>query len=66
MNSLDTSERVPNDRKRAERLEIAHGLYRALMAQDPNRAIILCDSNGRMVARHDPEPKLLLDTVPST
>ena len=37
----------------AERLEIARRLYNALVAQDPNRVIILCDSNGRVVARHD-------------
>ena len=37
----------------AERLEIARRLYNALVAQDPNRVIILCDSNGRVGARHD-------------
>jgi hypothetical protein len=41
----------------AERLEIARRLYNALVAQDPNRVIILCDSNGRVVARHDLRPE---------
>ena len=41
----------------AQRLEIAHGLYNALVAQDPNRVIILIDGGGRMVARHDPQPE---------
>jgi hypothetical protein len=36
-----------------ERLEIARKLYRALVAQDPNRVIILCDSTGKVLARHD-------------
>jgi hypothetical protein len=40
------------DRKRAERLEIARRLYRALVAQDPDRVIILC-IGGRVLARHD-------------
>jgi hypothetical protein len=42
------------ERKRAERLDIARRLYGALVAQDPDRAITLCDSSGRLVARHDP------------
>ena len=37
----------------AERLEIARRLYNALVAQDPDRVIILKDGGGRMVARHD-------------
>jgi hypothetical protein len=41
----------------AERLEIPRRLYNALVAQDPNRVIILCDSNGRAVARHDLRPE---------
>jgi hypothetical protein len=39
------------ERKRAERLEIARRLYQALVAQDPNRVIILC--TGKVLARHD-------------
>jgi hypothetical protein len=41
----------------AERLEIARRLYNALVAQDPNRVIILIDGGGRMVARHDLRPE---------
>jgi hypothetical protein len=40
-----------------QRQEIARRLYNALVAQDPNRVIILCDSNGRVVARHDLRPE---------
>jgi hypothetical protein len=42
--------------EREERLNIAHRLYQALIAQDPNRAITLCDGDGRVVARHHPKP----------
>ena len=34
-------------------LEIARRLYQALVAQDPNRVIILCTSTGKVLARHD-------------
>ena len=44
------------DAEREERLDIAHRLYQALIAQDPNRAITLCDGEGRVVARHHPKP----------
>jgi hypothetical protein len=46
------------ERKRADRLDIARRLYRALVAQDPDRVITLCDGGGRVVARHDPRPEL--------
>jgi hypothetical protein len=39
------------------RLAIARRLYQALVAQDPDRAITLCDSSGEVVARHDPRPE---------
>jgi hypothetical protein len=39
--------------KRIERLEIARRLYKALVAQDPNRVIILCTGTGEVLARHD-------------
>jgi hypothetical protein len=39
------------------RLAIARRLYQALVAQDPDRVIILRDSSGRVVARHDPRPE---------
>ena len=41
------------DRMR-RRHKVARRLYEALVAQDPNRAIALCDGNGGVVARHDP------------
>jgi hypothetical protein len=39
------------------RLAIARRLYQALVAQDPARAITLCDGGGGIVARHDPLPE---------
>jgi hypothetical protein len=39
---------------RAVRLDLAHRLYQALIAQDPNRAITLCDGEGRVVASNYP------------
>ncbi len=36
------------------RLAIARRLHQVLVAQDPNRAITLCDGRGKVVARHDP------------
>ena len=36
------------------RLAIAYRLYSALVAQDPVRAITLCDAGGAVVVRHDP------------
>jgi hypothetical protein len=54
MNVSKTPSSVRADRARAERLAIARRLYQALVAQDPDRVIILRDSSGRLVARHDP------------
>ena len=48
-----TPQLVRADRTRTERLEIARRLYQALVAQDPNRVIILCTSTGKVLARHD-------------
>ena len=45
------------ERKRLRRLEIARRLYEALLAQDPNRGITLCDAAGKVVAHHDPLPE---------
>jgi hypothetical protein len=44
---------VHADRERAKRLEIARRLFKALVAEDPDRVIILRDGSGRVVARHD-------------
>jgi hypothetical protein len=44
------------DRKR-RRHKVARRLYEALVAQDPNRAITLCDEAGDVLASHDPVPE---------
>src|SRR5215472_6205891 len=49
MNSSETTDLALADRKRAQRLEIARRLYQALVAQDPDRVIILCDCGGRVL-----------------
>jgi hypothetical protein len=48
---------IDPERKHAERLEIARKLYQALVAQDPDRVITLCDGGGGVVAQHDPRPE---------
>jgi hypothetical protein len=45
------------ERKRVAQLQVARRLYRALIAQDPDRLITLRDGGGRVVARHDPRPE---------
>ena len=45
------------ERKRARRHRVARRLYEQLLAQNPNRLIILRDSAGKVVARHDPLPE---------
>jgi hypothetical protein len=58
--SISYIHEVDAERRRAERLDIAHRLYQALIAQDPNRAITLCDGEGRAIARHYPtRPEIL-------
>ena len=37
-----------------KRSDIAHKVYQALVAQDPDRVITLCDGDGRVVTRHEP------------
>jgi hypothetical protein len=44
------------DRKR-RRHKVARRLYEALVAQDPDRAITLCDEAGNVLAHHDPLPE---------
>ncbi len=39
--------------RRKRRHKVARRLYEALVAQDPDRLITLCDGRGKMVARHD-------------
>jgi hypothetical protein len=55
---------IDPERNHAERLEIARRLYQALVAQDPDRAISLCDGGGKVVARHDPPPEQRNDDLP--
>ena len=50
-----TVSKTPNSA--AERLDIAHRLYQALSAQDPDRVITICDGGGMIVAHHDPRPE---------
>ena len=49
---------IDPDRRRAERLEIAHKLYQALVAQDRDRVIMLSDGDGRVVAQNGPRTEL--------
>jgi hypothetical protein len=52
MSPLKTSASIRAERNRAKRLEIARGLYQALVAQDPDRVITLY-FGSRVLARHD-------------
>ena len=47
--STQTS-RIDTDDKR---LDIARRVYKALVAQDPDRLIMLCDASGRVLARNE-------------
>jgi hypothetical protein len=40
-----------------ERLDIARKLYNALVAQNPDRVITLCDGSGRVLARSEWRPE---------
>jgi hypothetical protein len=51
--STDTSA-VDDDQKR---LDIARRLYQALVAQNPDRLITLCDASGRVLAQSERRPK---------
>jgi hypothetical protein len=39
------------------RLDIARRVYKALVAQDPDRLIMLCDAGGCVLARNERRPK---------
>jgi hypothetical protein len=56
MNVSNTPYSARADGRRAKQLEIARKLYEALVAQDPDRMIILCDSTGKVLARHELRP----------
>ena len=69
ISSVTTADPVLQDRKgnmtvsqkpnstAERRLAIARRLFSTLLAQDPDRAITLCDASGRVMARHDPPPR---------
>lgn len=44
---------TPEIKADQKRLVIARRLYEALIAQDPDRQITLCDGSGRVLARND-------------
>jgi hypothetical protein len=50
---MTSSEASFAEQKRERRPEIARRLYQALVAQDADRVITLCDARGKVVARHD-------------
>ena len=54
-----TTSDTPNsaaEQKSAERLDVARTVYDALVKNDADRVITLCDVRGRLIARHDPRP----------
>jgi hypothetical protein len=46
------------------RLAIARRLCQALVAQDPDPVITLCDGSGRLVARYNPRPEQVARRLP--
>jgi hypothetical protein len=48
---------IDGDRKRADRLDVARKLYKALVAEYPGRLITLCDGRGRALARSEQRPE---------
>jgi hypothetical protein len=52
-----TNPQTPSS-KSERRLTIARRLHQALVAQNPDRAITLCDGEGEVVAHHEPLPEL--------
>ena len=42
------------EQKSPERLGVARTAYDALVKQDADRVITLCDVRGKLIARHDP------------
>jgi hypothetical protein len=55
-----TASDTPNsaaEQKRAEQLDVARTVYRALAIQDADRVITLCDVRGKLIARHDLRPE---------
>jgi hypothetical protein len=50
---MTSSDTQTSAAKRKRRHKVARRLYEALVAQDPDRVITLCDGRGKVVARHD-------------
>jgi hypothetical protein len=48
---------IDPERDREDRLEVARTLYKALVAQYPDRVITLCDGLGRVLASSEPRPE---------
>jgi hypothetical protein len=51
------STHTPGSNDDQKRLEIARRLYQALVAQDPDRLIVLCDAGGCVLAHNERRPK---------
>ena len=51
------STHTPGSNDDRKRLDIARRVYKALVAQDPDRLITLCDAGGRVLARNERRPK---------
>ena len=50
------STHTPGSNDDRKRLDIARRLYQALVAQDPDRLITLCDGSGCVLARNERRP----------
>jgi hypothetical protein len=44
---------VKAELEREDRLDVARVLYKSLLAQYPNKSIILCDDHARVLAHND-------------
>jgi hypothetical protein len=51
------STHTPGSDDDQKRLDIARRVYKALVAQDPDRLIMLCDASGCVLARNERRPK---------
>ena len=51
------STHTPGSNDDRKRLDIAHRVYKALVAQNPDRLIMLCDGRGRVLAHNERRPK---------
>ena len=55
--SADMSTDTSNIDVDYKRLKLARRLYKALVVQNPDRLIMLCDASGRVLARTELLPK---------